>query len=454
MGSSCSQAEVWWLVSGIFKSAEKFSLPLIADLEKSDRTETTTATYSRDGNTLMTAHKDGKIRWFDLETGDRSIFQELEAPVHSSFYSNDGSMVVSTSGHHVDIWSLDGSDRFRYTHTDKVNYAIFSPDDSFVLACGEQGKILQITPGVSSALVYDGGRGPRPEFYRGISFLPQVRSLEDLNPDVDKTGGALSDLEQGEAPLVFIAPSKNGRAHVWQIGQTEAPIHSFNPELWYVQDTNFSHDGKRVVIAGWRQIKIYDWETKEERLILADGPESHGNHIIRAFFSPDDSRIISHAWDGSVKIWDSETGELQIKLQHDSRYGANRWAEYHPHQDQLMVASRFEMISYWLNPGDLIEAATEHYRIGSFTLRQIEQYQLDAYPELAGLINGEDDLTPLLDSMDEALLFNFGEYFRFKAARTSDSVKKERFQKWARELFETARSIGVVHVDATYEERL
>jgi WD40 repeat protein len=64
----------------------------------------------------------------------------------------------------------------------------------------------------------------------------------------------------------------------------------------------FSPNGQRLVWAsGDRSVRISDWETGQELLVL----KGHLDDISSLAFSPDGKRLVSASRDGTVKVWDA-----------------------------------------------------------------------------------------------------------------------------------------------------
>lgn len=52
----------------------------------------------------------------------------------------------------------------------------------------------------------------------------------------------------------------------------------------------------------------------------------HGDEVLGAVYSPDQTRILSWSLDGTVGIWDAETGESLFTLRHQAGVGGARWS--------------------------------------------------------------------------------------------------------------------------------
>ena len=83
----------------------------------------------------------------------------------------------------------------------------------------------------------------------------------------------------------------------------------------WLSEIKYSPDGTRLAAAGSLGIWIYDAVTdKELDLFTAEG---YG--VSALAYSPDGSMIAGGSWDGTVRLWDSDTGEVLLSLSEHTR---------------------------------------------------------------------------------------------------------------------------------------
>ncbi|CAE6426768.1 unnamed protein product [Rhizoctonia solani] len=76
-----------------------------------------------------------------------------------------------------------------------------------------------------------------------------------------------------------------------------------------VMSTKFSPDGSRIAVAAGKELFIIDGYTGQ-RLV---GPlKGHTNTVSSVEFSPDGLHIASSSWDGTIRVWNVQTGHMPI----------------------------------------------------------------------------------------------------------------------------------------------
>jgi len=102
----------------------------------------------------------------------------------------------------------------------------------------------------------------------------------------------------------------------------------------------FSPDGKRIVSAWDKTIKVWDAATGAEVMNL----HGHEALVISAMFSPDGKRIVSAGNDKMIKIWDAVTGaSLMTLLGHE----ADVTARFSPDGKRIVSGSDDSTIKVW-----------------------------------------------------------------------------------------------------------
>jgi eukaryotic-like serine/threonine-protein kinase len=95
------------------------------------------------------------------------------------------------------------------------------------------------------------------------------------------------------------------------------------------------------------------WQT--ETLRPLGGPLAHAGHVLAAAFSPDGSRLLTGAHEGTVRLWDAATGRL-----------VGRPIDLHPDGDRDEGELPFEVYQVAFHAGGRIAAFVCGYRTGTY----------------------------------------------------------------------------------------
>lgn len=107
-----------------------------------------------------------------------------------------------------------------------------------------------------------------------------------------------------------------------------------------IYPAGFSPNGKRVVSAWGKTVKVWDAATGAEVMNL----DGHEALVISAMFSPDGKRIVSAGNDNMIKIWDAATGaSLMTLLGHEADVNAR----FSPDGKRIVSGSDDSTIKVW-----------------------------------------------------------------------------------------------------------
>ncbi len=288
------------------------------------------ATFSLDGETVVTAHDDGYLRLWSANSGKLRGSLNASEPVYLSVFSPDGSRILGSTETHTLLWdahtkrlitTLDGTMRSRRDRLPEGSN--FSPrGDRFVTSSKEKWSVWDTHSG---KLVCD-GYAHDPD---SATFSPDGQHVAVVSGNDVSIFGTQSDHS--------VTPVHNGR---------------------YDNFAVFSSDGRRIATAFStveghpsppnpdRAVNIWDTQTGKLVAIL----QGHQDYVISAAFSPDGSRLITASNDHTARIWDLASAKTLLTLDQSA---PARYAAFSPDGAQIIILSGDSEATLW-------EALTGH----------------------------------------------------------------------------------------------
>lgn len=238
-----------------------------------------TCSFSPDGQTLVTGGEDDEIKLWHADTGALiGVFYGHSGMVSSCIFSPDGEMIVSTSYDQlVKVWNAeDEKGELIFTgHTGEIGDFAFVADDHLALSmCSDNtfrlwdyrvGKELLVLSGwIDSSKTGEIAFNGRVLACAGSDRIFKLRDIfsEDL---------------------------------VFQL-----------PDHHYLMPS-FSPDGQLFAAINWHDWRVEVWNIgTQTQVSLLQG---HTNTIYSFEFSPDGKFITTSSEDGSIRVWEVETGK-------------------------------------------------------------------------------------------------------------------------------------------------
>ncbi len=318
----------------------------------------TSASFSPDGQQIVSASGDYTVRIWDAQTGE--CVDTLEGHtdfVRSASFSPDGQRIVSASDDNtVRVWDAESGECIDTLegHTYYVTSASFSPDGQRIVSASEDGTIriwdaesgicLQMLKGHTSSV-------------KSASFSPDGQRIVSASNDNtiriwDAQTGECVDTLEGHTDFVrsasfspdgqrIVSASYDKTVRIWD-AQTGKCISKLEGHTYYVNSASFSPDGQRIVSASWDStIRIWDAESGE----CISKLEGHTSQVYSASFSPDGQRIVSASDDNTVRVWDAESGECIDTLEGHTSYVNS--ASFSPDGQRIVSASDDNTVRVW-----------------------------------------------------------------------------------------------------------
>ncbi|KAF7324791.1 Chromatin associated protein [Mycena kentingensis (nom. inval.)] len=212
-------------------------------------------------------------------------------------------------------------------HSTVVCCVQFSADGRFVATgCNRSAQIFDAKTGRKTCVLMDEGSANGGDLYiRSVRFSPDGKYLATGAEDRKVR---IWDIAKGQVRNVFI-------------GHTQE-----------IYSLDFSHDGQRIVSgSGDRTARIWDIESGQSTVLAIDADVEGGTPlkmdagVTSVAMSPDSRFVAAGSLDNVVRIWDSATGRLVLRLRghRDSVYSV----VFTPDGRGVVSGSLDKTLKYW-----------------------------------------------------------------------------------------------------------
>ncbi|MBV9582425.1 MAG: WD40 repeat domain-containing protein, partial [Chloroflexi bacterium] len=294
------------------------------------------ASFSRDGNLIVTAGNDNVARVWDAASGAQlAELRGHTGVVRTARFSNDGKHILTAS----DDWTARVWDTSTYTqsivlrgNTAPVLEAVFDASGSQALTAGADGTVRQWD--LSGLTLTLGGSDGTSTPQRAVAFSPDGRYLAGANDRWVVNVWNAQDLEQALQSLpnaaspVPIAPrttiqesgavyalafSADGRSLL--VGGNNLPPRTYDPETGgqrsefpqpgKLRSVAFSPDGTHVAAVGTDQM-VHIWDA--QTLLPTGNPLSgHTDALTSVAYDPSGKYLVTASLDGTARVWDAQS---------------------------------------------------------------------------------------------------------------------------------------------------
>ena len=318
----------------------------------------TSAQFSADGNTVLTASWDKTARLWEVASGkELQALRGHEEGVWTAQFSADGKTVLTAS---VDrtarLWDVASGIELRALrgHEDKVNSARFSANGDTVLTASED----------RTARLWDVASGKELWALRGHEKLVTNAQFSAdgktvLTASMDKTAqlwdvasgnklrgltghdGAVNSAQFSADSKTVVTASWDSTARLWDVASGEQ-LRSFSGHTGAIFSARFSSDGKRVLTASEdKTARLWDVASGEQLRALT----GHKNRVYSARFSRDGKIALTASWDKTARLWEVATGqELRTLGEHLGRVSD---AQFSADGKTVLTASEDKTVRLW-----------------------------------------------------------------------------------------------------------
>ncbi|XP_034982780.1 apoptotic protease-activating factor 1 isoform X1 [Zootoca vivipara] len=276
--------------------------------------------WSSNGTTVLVAAKN-RLFLFDVKTSD--LLAEVLISHHSTiqycdFCPNSQMVAVALSHYSVEIWNIESSSKIADCrgHMSWVHSVTFSLDGSLFLTSSDDQTIrIWETKKVceSSAVVLK--REIDVLFPVNEVFILAIDSMKHLQLINGFTGHTVYQTEEQE-PFICCCclyediqtaafGEKNGTVKVLNLSSGNI-LKSRTGHKEAVQHCQFTSDGKTLISSSDDStIQVWNWQTEEFILLKGHKEPVKNFHLLKH------SGLLSWSFDGTVKLWNTVTGELE-----------------------------------------------------------------------------------------------------------------------------------------------
>jgi WD40 repeat protein len=359
--------------------------------------------FSPNGKRLASTSHDGTARFWDPTSGAGiGILKGHTSPVGNLVFSSDGTR-LATAGYDraVRVWDVNS---FTIANQEVLILRGFKSAVTSVVF-GADGKCLATADGYSAVTMWNPATGEarrtgraNREHMTGFALSPDSQrialaddkmiriwnwetnaELFTLNGNPNYPRDSLGFTAKGERLAAFNQDGRvvelwdiESRRLVRQIKEPEIQTH-FSPvvysadgqflaisnpfkriSLWNVTGQEilrlgrgyccaFSADGRRLATSSDNIVELWDTVTGECVVKL----KGHSGHVFCVAFSPDGRRVATGSRDGSVKLWNTATGQETFTFKGPRNDGGGRFLAFSPDGHRLASASGDLTVKIW-----------------------------------------------------------------------------------------------------------
>jgi WD40 repeat protein len=361
--------------------------------------------FSPDGKQVLSGCHDKTIKLWDVATGSEiRTFTGHILQVETVAFSPDGKQVLSGAERSVKLWDTATGQEIRsFTgHTNNVNSVAISPDGLYVTSCSglfssdNTVKLWDITTG----RIIRTFAGHTDDVF-SVKFSPNGNQIISVSNGTIKlwdiaTGREIRNFN-GSRSVAFspdgkqvVIGSEDYVAKLWDV-VTGREIITYSGRS-VVYSLVFSPDGNQILSCASVGIVLYNAVTgmiiRTFGMRITDWGATtlrggHEGEVTTVAFSPDGTHILSGSEDNTIKLWDTNTGNLIRTITGHTSF-VNSVA-FSPDGRQILSGSSDNTVKLWdAETGNLIRTFAGHTGTVN-TVAFISNYKQ--------IVSGSDDRT-------------------------------------------------------------
>jgi WD40 repeat protein len=355
-----------------------FVLPASAPLRHG--TAVSGLSLSADGQRVLTAAADGKVRLWDLRSSTQ--LKELAHPMnvlHASFVVDDRFVVTTCQDGTSRLWDLaEGKSVFQFPKAVPAEFSALSTRDGHRVILPESKTSMQIWDVLKKERAGNSLEMSANVMWR--VFSPDDRHIALGAADgtvgvwnVDTSEPLFSPVKIGRVTRMAFSPDAKILAITWNgmitflDPHTGARLREFqahdNQVLWI----EFTADSRRLVSMGWN-LPLKIWNVASGQTL---GQPMEAEQPFAYFhLSPDGKRLATYSQNGVARVWDAFTGlALSEPFEHEGSIIDLRFSS---DGQFILTASQDGMVQLWDaragQPKTFTAKTTDEYPCATFTL--------------------------------------------------------------------------------------
>ena len=275
--------------------------------------DVTSLAFAPNGRTLAIARFKSPALLWDANTGDELVELENVKYGESLDFSADGQRLAAATGESVLLWDVAAGKLIAEEMAGAIQSARFLTDGSALVQIVSGGSVTVCTTDKFDRAQHEARAGTSGVAVEG---RPLVKSAETVVPGRHLT--TIWGLAASPDGKWLATASHNGEVVLWDAatGQRSRTLAGHRDLAWGIA---FSPDS-RLLASSSDDVKIWDVATGDERTRFT----GHDRLVVALAFHPTRPWVISGCYDGTVRLWDLNTGRALGVLYRVERSGQRR----------------------------------------------------------------------------------------------------------------------------------
>ncbi|KAI3366710.1 hypothetical protein L3Q82_009386, partial [Scortum barcoo] len=280
------------------------------------------STWTADGKRIICAARNAALV-FDVETSDM-LFEIRTNRLSTVQYCHacpiSNLLAIAFSNYAVELWDLGDNKKMAdcSSHLSWVQRVQFSPDGSQLLSCSDDQTVrLWETKKVHTSSAISLKRDSDVLFNDKEIIVSAADNCNRLQVRDGRTGSVLFQSEEKSSrirctymcrqPSAVVLGQEDGTVQVLEVpsGRLLANLLGHTKTVLHCQ---FSQNGQILITSSEdTTIRVWRWQSGECKVLQGHKEQVRCFSLLSS--SPADTRLLSWSYDGTVKMWDTETGE-------------------------------------------------------------------------------------------------------------------------------------------------